>query len=61
MLPSIICLKVPPAAVEGSVEVQRHAFQKVFNDSMARVRLLPALPLTIKREMDRIGQIKDTY
>jgi len=55
-----------PAAVQGSVEDQRHAFQNVFNYIMARVRLFSVLPLpkldelTIKREMDRIGQIKDS-
>ncbi|WP_031436803.1 arsenate reductase ArsC [Methylobacter tundripaludum] len=56
-----------PAAVEGSVEQQRHAFQNVLNYIMARVRLFSVLPLskldelTIKRKMDSIGQIKDTY
>lgn len=55
-----------PAAVEGSVEQQRHAFQNVLNYIMARVRLFSVLPLakldelTIKREMDNIGQIKDS-
>jgi arsenate reductase (thioredoxin) len=54
-----------PAAVQGSVEVQRHAFQNVLNYIMARVRLFSVLPLakldelTIKREMDAIGQIKE--
>jgi arsenate reductase (thioredoxin) len=55
-----------PAAVQGSVEQQRHAFQNVLNNIMARVRLFSVLPLakldelTIKREMDNIGQIKDS-
>lgn len=54
-----------PAAVQGSEEEQRRAFQNVFNYIMARVRLFSVLPLakldqlTIKREMDSIGQIKD--
>jgi arsenate reductase (thioredoxin) len=54
-----------PAAVQGSVEQQRHAFQNVLNYIMARVRLFSVLPLakldelTIKREMDSIGQMKD--
>lgn len=55
-----------PAAVQGSVEQQRHAFQNVFNYIMARVRLFSVLPLakldelTIKRKMDSIGQMKDS-
>lgn len=55
-----------PAAVQGSVEQQRHVFQNVLNYIMARVRLFSVLPLakleelTIKREMDNIGQIKDS-
>jgi arsenate reductase len=55
-----------PAAVEGAVEDQRRAFQNVFSHIMARVRLFSVLPLsklderTIKREMDSIGQVKDS-
>lgn len=55
-----------PAAVQGSLEEQRHAFQNVLNYIMARVRLFSVLPLakldelTIKREMDNIGQMKDS-
>jgi arsenate reductase len=55
-----------PAAVQGSLEIQRHAFQNVLNYILARVRLFSVLPLanldevTIKREMDRIGKIKES-
>ena len=55
-----------PAAVQGSLEEQRHAFQNVLSYIMARVRLFSVLPLakldelTIKREMDNIGQMKDS-
>lgn len=55
-----------PASVKGSLEEQRHAFQTVLNYIMARVRLFSVLPLakldelTIKREMDSIGQLKDS-
>lgn len=54
-----------PAAVQGSLEVQRHAFQTILNYIMARVRLFSVLPLAkldelaIKREMDSIGQMKN--
>lgn len=56
-----------PAAVDGSLEEQRAVFQNVFNYIMARVRLFSVLPLpkldelTLKREMNSIGQIKDSY
>jgi arsenate reductase len=55
-----------PASVQGPDEDQRRAFQNVLNYIMARVRLFSVLPLTkldqlsIKREMDSIGQMKDT-
>lgn len=55
-----------PAAVQGSLEEQRHAFQNVLSYIMARVRLFSVLPLakldelTIKLEMDSIGQMKDS-
>lgn len=54
-----------PAAVKGSLDEQRHAFQTVLNYIMARVRLFSVLPLAkldelaIKQEMDSIGKVKD--
>ena len=51
-----------PAAILGSIDEQRHAFRSVLNYILARVRLFSVLPfdkrdqLTIKREMDSIGQ-----
>ena len=54
-----------PAAVEGSDEVKRRAFTKVFRHIMNRVRVFVSLPidkldkLAIKREMDGIGQLQD--
>jgi arsenate reductase len=51
-----------PAAVEGSDEKKRRAFDKVFNQITNRVRLFVNLPLTmldqtaIKRELANIGQ-----
>jgi hypothetical protein len=57
-----------PAAIQGSqgsIDEQRHAFRNVLNYIMARVRLFSVLPLakldelTIKREMDAIGQFKE--
>ncbi|MGQ5525261.1 arsenate reductase ArsC [Chitinimonas sp. PSY-7] len=50
-----------PAAVEGSDEVKRGAFNKVFRQIMGRVQLLMDLPLdqldktAIKRELQVIG------
>ena len=50
-----------PAAVEGTEETKRAAFNKVFHQIMRRVQLLVNLPLTvfdkttIKREIQAIG------
>ncbi len=55
-----------PAAVQGTEEEQRRAFQNVLSYIMARVRFFLVLPLAsldslaIKQEMDKIGQIKNT-
>ncbi|MEQ1637378.1 MAG: arsenate reductase ArsC [Methylococcales bacterium] len=54
-----------PAAVQGTEEEQRRAFQNVLSYIMARVRFFLVLPLAsldslaIKQEMDKIGQIKN--
>jgi arsenate reductase len=54
-----------PAAVEGSDEVKRRTFTKIFRHIMSRVRVFVSLPidkldkLAIKREMDGIGQLQD--
>lgn len=54
-----------PAAVEGSDEVKRRAFAKIFRHIMNRVRIFASLPLhkldklAIKREMDNIGHLQD--
>lgn len=51
-----------PAAVEGSDEEKRRAFDKTFRHIMSRVRLFVSLPLTvldqtaIKRELADIGK-----
>ncbi len=51
-----------PAAVVGSDEVKRRAFEKVFQEISARVRLLLALPLdkldrmSLQNELRAIGQ-----
>lgn len=53
-----------PAAVEGSDEDKRRAFAKVFRQISNRVRIFLGLPLdkldklAMKREMDKIGQLK---
>ena len=53
-----------PAAVEGSDEQKRQAFQKIFRQILTRVQIFVNLPLhvldknTIKREIDTIGQAK---
>lgn len=50
-----------PAAVEGSDEIKRRAFEKAFRNIMRSVQLFVNLPLTmldrnaIKREMQSIG------
>ena len=50
-----------PAAVAGTDQEKRHAFEKIFRQIMNRVQLFVNLPLTvldntaIKREMDSIG------
>jgi len=54
-----------PAAVEGSDEVKRRAFTRIFRHIMSRVRVFVSLPidkldkLAIKDEMDDIGQLPD--
>ncbi|MGZ4954282.1 MAG: arsenate reductase ArsC [Methylobacter sp.] len=54
-----------PAAVQGTDEEKRRAFQLGFRFIMNRVRIFANLPfsnldqLAIKREMDTIGQVKD--
>ena len=51
-----------PAAVQGSDEEKRHAFQKVFMGIHARLKLLLALPLekldamSLQRELREIGK-----
>ena len=55
-----------PAAVEGSDDVKRHAFDATFREILNRVRLFVNLPLkmldktAIKRELDGIGQTQNT-
>lgn len=50
-----------PAAVEGSDDIKRYAFEKIFRQIMTRVQLFVNLPLSmldkvaIKRELDNIG------
>ncbi|HEU4851324.1 MAG TPA: arsenate reductase ArsC [Telluria sp.] len=50
-----------PAAVEGSDEEKRAAFEKIYRQIMARVRTFVSLPIekldrqAIKREIDTIG------
>lgn len=50
-----------PAAVEGSDDIKRFAFEKVFRQIMTRVQLFVNLPLSlldktaIKHELDNIG------
>lgn len=62
---NVLILCTGNVAVQGSEDDQRRAFQNVFNYIMDRVRLFSVPPLTkldqltIKREMDSIGQIKD--
>ena len=54
-----------PAAVEGSDDVKRHAFDATFREILNRVRLFVNLPLkmldktAIKRELDGIGQTQN--
>jgi arsenate reductase len=54
-----------PAAVEGSDEVKRKAFQKAFTEMNRRVSLFINLPLAkldsmaIKRELDEIGRLRE--
>jgi arsenate reductase len=54
-----------PAAVEGSDEVKRRAFARIFRQIMNRVRVFASLPLdtldrlAVKREMDNIGHLQD--
>lgn len=51
-----------PAAVKGSDEQKRQAFQKIFRQILTRVQIFVNLPLhvldqnAIKREIDTIGQ-----
>jgi arsenate reductase (thioredoxin) len=53
-----------PAAVEGTDEHKREAFEKVFRQILTRVQLFVNLPLhvldetAIKREIDNIGKAK---
>jgi arsenate reductase (thioredoxin) len=53
-----------PAAVEGTDENKRQAFEKVFRQILTRVQLFVNLPLhvldgtAIKREIDNIGKAK---
>lgn len=55
-----------PAAVEGSEEKKRDAFDTTFREIMNRVRLFVNLPMAmldrtaIKRKLDDIGSVKDT-
>lgn len=55
-----------PAAVEGSDEAKRKAFQKAFTEMNRRVSLFINLPLAkldnmaIKRELDDIGRLRDS-
>ena len=55
-----------PAAVEGNDDQKRRAFTKTFRHIMNRVRIFVSLPLdkldklAIKREMDDIGDMRDT-
>lgn len=53
-----------PAAVEGSDDIKRYAFEKIFRQIMTRVQLFVNLPLSmldktaIKHELDNIGHPK---
>lgn len=55
-----------PAAVDGSEEEKRKAFSNVFRVLNRRISLFMSLPvekldaLTLKREMDRIGLVRET-
>lgn len=54
-----------PAAVEGSDDIKRYAFEKIFRQIMTRVQLFVNLPLSlldksaIKHELDNIGHPKN--
>ena len=54
-----------PAAAEGSDEVKRGEFTKIFRQITNRVRIFINLPfekldkLAIKREMDKIGHMQN--
>lgn len=54
-----------PAAVTGSDEAKRLAFARVFNQLYNRIQVFTALPvaaldkLTLKKELDAIGQRQD--
>jgi protein-tyrosine-phosphatase len=54
-----------PAAVEGSDDAKRRAFQKAFTEMNRRVSLFISLPLAkldnmaIKRELDDIGRLRE--
>ena len=55
-----------PAAVDGSEDEKRKAFTKVFRVLNQRISLFMSLPLekldalTLKREMDQIGLVRET-
>ncbi len=54
-----------PAAVQGGDEARRRAFSRAFAELNRRISLLTSLPLArldalaIKRELDRIGHLRD--
>lgn len=52
-----------PAAVEGSEAEKRHAFAKIYNELLARIRSFVSLPvatldhISLRSELERIGQV----
>ena len=54
-----------PAAVAGTIDDQRRAFNRTFRELDARLQLLASLRidqldrLALKRELDAIGEVED--